>query len=219
MIQASEAPKRRNIRHTGQGEAEAHASPTDGARSVRHGPAGIEQCGHEKIGAEHRKNKLGSGSMSGYGALCQPLRASRRGSVILGPVAHSVLGFVLGMDSGFHAEIVAHPPRMSRDPGLQVALVPVFMHQRPPARPRTQLPAAAGAAGSRVLICAVYARLRSRRRSQTSGGITPTSSKPIPHLLVPIENAAAALLIFPASGPSSRPSRFNLLAAAATLLT
>ena len=52
MIQSSEAPKRRNIRHTGQGEAEAHASPTGDARSGRHGPAGIEQGRHEEIGAD-----------------------------------------------------------------------------------------------------------------------------------------------------------------------
>jgi hypothetical protein len=41
-----------------------------------------------------------------------------------------ILGFVLGMDSGFHAEIVAHPLWMLRDPGVQVALYSVSMHQR-----------------------------------------------------------------------------------------
>jgi len=62
------------------------------------------------------------------------LEPPTRRSAGFGPIAHSVPDFVLGMNSGSHAEIVAHPTRMSRDTGLQVARI----EDSPP--PATPLP-------------------------------------------------------------------------------
>ena len=56
--------------------------------------------------------------------------AHYEGSIVLSPIAYAIFCFVLGVDSRFHSQIVAHFTRRSRKRWQRVSSGWRFVHQR-----------------------------------------------------------------------------------------